>query len=151
MLSIWSYTHKFPTYHAGNRCPLLFFYHRVQAATPPTPTFLTMFFLWEYVHLGFGYFLFSNSVRKAQQSWTKSKSCCYSIVIMSLQTNCYPTYRSQLYVSKKNMWLCCIFTFVFTQTKKMFGRISIKLMNLGKKNGNSTSNTGMPSFQRTAI
>ena len=54
-------------------------------------------FLWENIHLGFGYALLLNPVGTAQQCGTISESRCYHVVFTSLLTNFYPTSRRKLH------------------------------------------------------
>ena len=48
-------------------------------------------FLWENVHLGYGYFLRLDLVGNDLPAGTKSESTCYDVIITSLPTSCYPT------------------------------------------------------------
>ena len=61
------------------------------------PTF-SYGFLWENVHLGYGYFLRLDLVGNDLPSVTKSESNCYPVIIKSLPTSCYPTSRKTIFL-----------------------------------------------------
>ena len=54
-------------------------------------------FLWENVHLGYGYFLRVDLVGNNFWSVTKSESTGYPVIITPLPTSCYPTSKKKLY------------------------------------------------------
>ena len=61
------------------------------------PTF-SYGFLWENVHLGYGYFLHLDLVGSDFRYVTKSESTGYPVIITILPTSCYLTSRKKLYL-----------------------------------------------------
>ena len=59
---------------------------------------ISLGFLWENVHLGYGYFLRLDLVGNDLWSGTKSGSTCHDVIITSL-SSCYPTFRKKLFFS----------------------------------------------------